>query len=207
MMHLRHASYWVRANMKSFHEERFTWRAKRNWQALHPVNLMCAQKSFTTNTYRTCVLSYVSLRKLENTEQTEGKHCRFAEFIFFLSHPVRSSKADVIALGEHLEAKVGSIRPRQSTGQRPTSSPRPVPPWTSEPVTSGAATTGRQRKTETWSIYQFITDTSCVMVQGRPTDVVNIHQVVLFLALPRFLSVPIACKGWAVSSSLAALCW
>jgi len=60
----------------------------------------------------------------------------------------RSSKADVIALGEHLEAKVGSIRPRQSTGQRPTSSPRPVPPWTSEPVTSGAATTGRQRKTD-----------------------------------------------------------
>ena len=150
-MHLRHTSYWVHANMRIFHEERFTLRAGRNWQALYPVNLTCAQKSFTTNTYQPpdTRLKYPYVNwKIPN----RLKHCRFAEFPF-LSHPVRSSKADVIALGEHLEAKVGSIRPRQGAGQRPTSSPRPVPPWTSEPVTSGAATAGRQRKTETWSIY------------------------------------------------------
>lgn len=62
----------------------------------------------------------------------------------------RSSKADVIALGEHLEAKVGSIRPRQgATGGvgRPGPGARPVPG--AEPVTAAAGAAGaagRQRR-------------------------------------------------------------
>eukprot|EP00438_Fugacium_kawagutii_P036684 Skav200916 [mRNA] locus=scaffold2433:101188:102165:+ [translate_table: standard] len=57
-----------------------------------------------------------------------------------VEHLERSSKADVIALGEHLEAKVGSIRPRQgATGGvgRPASASRPPP--SAEPVTVGAS--------------------------------------------------------------------
>lgn len=70
--------------------------------------------------------------------------------------PSRSSKADVIALGEHLEAKVGSIRPRQgATGGvgRPGPGARPVPG--AEPVTAAAGAAGaagRQRRPESWHL-------------------------------------------------------
>ena len=64
--------------------------------------------------------------------------------------PSRSSKADVIALGEHLEAKVGSIRPRQGATGGVGSARPPSEPVTAAAGAAAAGAAGRQRRPEPW---------------------------------------------------------